>query len=85
MLYEQFRCAYLKTYQDVYRSLMDCSDNPEDWKYKRRHTILGYWHMIKLEEWAHHKVDCAEAARYDQEAEARLDWESPAISMDIPF
>lgn len=25
------------------------SDNPKDWRYKRRRTVLGFWHQLKKE------------------------------------
>jgi hypothetical protein len=34
------------------------SDDPADWKYKRRHTILGKWHQIKQEMWQQHIENC---------------------------
>jgi hypothetical protein len=42
MNYDDFRTGL--TYHDVYMMLWDR-------KYKRRHTVLGKWHQIKLEMW----------------------------------
>jgi hypothetical protein len=28
------------------------SDDPRDWKYKRRHTVLGHWWQIKQQLYA---------------------------------
>ena len=42
MSYQQFRTGL--TYRDVYRMLFDR-------KFKRRRTVLGKWHQIKLEMW----------------------------------
>jgi hypothetical protein len=27
------------------------SSDPKDWKYKRRHTVLGMWRELKLQMW----------------------------------
>ena len=56
LLYEEFRTGL--TYQDVFIMLWTGSDDPNDWRYKRRHTVLGYWHMIKLEMWRMHIHEC---------------------------
>lgn len=54
--YRDFRTGY--RYRDVFEMLKDYSEDPADWRYKRRHTVLGYWHQIKLEMWEAH---CPEA------------------------
>jgi hypothetical protein len=41
-------------YLDVYTMLMDYSDDPADWKNKRRGTVLGKWHEFKKQMWSHH-------------------------------
>lgn len=43
--YEQFRTNL--TYGQVYQMLWSNSDDPKDWKYKRRGTVLGFWHQLK--------------------------------------
>jgi hypothetical protein len=45
--YDKFKTGL--TYQDVYCMMMDESEDREDWKYKRRGTVLGRWHQIKKE------------------------------------
>jgi len=44
--YEDFRTGL--TFADVKQSLWNWSTNPKDWVYRRRHTVLGFWHMLKL-------------------------------------
>lgn len=34
------------------------SDDPADWVYKRRRTVLGKWHQIKRELWDEHLDMC---------------------------
>jgi len=53
--YKDFRSGF--TYREVYVMLMDYSEDNADWKYKRRNTILGKWHQMKKEAWAHHRDD----------------------------
>lgn len=54
--YADFRTGL--TYQDVYDMYWSGSDDPSDWKYKRRGTILGKWHQLKLEMWKRHLEGC---------------------------
>ncbi len=42
------------SYYDVFVMLMDCSDDSDKWKYKRRSTVLGKHHEYKKELWEHH-------------------------------
>ena len=43
--YDEFRTGL--TFAEVRQMLWVASDNPEDWRYKRRHTVLGYWRQLK--------------------------------------
>ena len=47
--YEAFRTGL--TFREVRRMLWVHSDDPRDWKYKRRKTVLGLWRSIKLGLW----------------------------------
>jgi len=47
------------TYKDVHDLLWSNSAEPCDWKYKRRGTVLGLWHEIKLQLWGEHVHGCA--------------------------
>ena len=65
------RCPYcgfsykrdLRT-QQTFRSVKDLlwsySTDPKDWQYKRRHTVLGKWHQLKMQLWNEH-IACCEA------------------------
>lgn len=54
--YEDFRTGY--KYADVYSMLWSGSEDPQTWKYKRRNTVLGLWHMLKEQMWEHHLEMC---------------------------
>jgi len=54
--YQDFRTGF--TYADVYSLLWVGDDDPAAWRYKRRHTILGKWHQMKLEMWSEHIEAC---------------------------
>jgi hypothetical protein len=46
------------TYQEVFICLWTQSEDPSDWRYKKRRTILGYWHSLKKAAWLEHKQMC---------------------------
>ncbi len=46
------------TYGEVFEMLWEPSHDPSRWRYKRRHTVLGKWHQIKLELWEYHLETC---------------------------
>ncbi len=48
--YDDFRTGL--TFKEVKRMMFDNHENKARWKYKRRNTVLGYWHALKLEMWA---------------------------------
>lgn len=55
--YKKFRCsistfAEIKT--EMYRPVKDTSK----WRYKRRNSVLGYWHQLKKTEWQYHLEQC---------------------------
>lgn len=45
--YDKFRTGL--SYDDVKRMLWDESQDSADWRYKRRGTVLGLHHQLKLE------------------------------------
>lgn len=47
-------------YDEVYQMLWRSAEDPNEWRYKRRNTILGFWHSIKQEYWEQHKKLCEE-------------------------
>jgi len=54
--YRNFRTGL--TYQTVYDMLWVGGDDTGQWRYKRRHTVLGLWHQIKCELWEAHVTGC---------------------------
>lgn len=56
--YKDFRTGL--TFKDVKALFWTLSDDPADWKYCRRHTVLGKWHQIKKEMWELHLKGCKE-------------------------
>lgn len=50
--YDKFRTHL--TYRVVYGMLMDFSDDPKEWRYKKKGTVLGFWHQLKMEMWERH-------------------------------
>lgn len=54
--YTNFRTGY--TFRDVKEMLWVNSENPDDWKYKRKNTVLGRWRQIKMEMWRCHIETC---------------------------
>jgi len=54
--YDRFRTGL--TFGEVKSLLWTNSNDPRDWRYKRRHTVLGLWHQIKMEMWIDHVSHC---------------------------
>lgn len=48
--YDRFRTGL--TFAAVKRMMFDGHKDRSRWKYKRRGTVLGAWHAIKLHMWA---------------------------------
>jgi hypothetical protein len=48
------------TYSCIYSMLWSSSDDSSQWRYKRRHTVLGLWHQIKASQWWEHIRECEE-------------------------
>lgn len=59
--YKNLRTGH--SYQEVYVLLWVPNPDPRTWKYKRRHTVLGKWHQLKMELWAEHVEGCAQMAK----------------------
>lgn len=47
--YDQFRTGL--TFSDVRSMLWSNDFDSSTWKYKRRRTVLGIWHSLKLDMW----------------------------------
>jgi hypothetical protein len=58
------------SYYDIWTMLMDHSEDPADWKYKRRGTVLGMWHQTKKEMWERHLDECKPLRRKRRRARA---------------
>jgi len=46
------------SFAEVKKLMFDNEPDPKNWKYKRRNTVLGYWHELKKEMWDHHIEGC---------------------------
>lgn len=58
--YDEMRTGF--TYRDVQSMLWSADPDPATWKYKRRGTVLGLFHQIKMEQYE-------EMMRREEEAE----------------
>jgi len=59
--YKDFRTREPLTYYEVWLMLWVPGEDSAEWKYKRRNTVLGKWHQIKLEDWRAHIAECVAA------------------------
>jgi len=46
--------------------LLDSHEDPKLWRYKRRGTVLGKWHQIKLELWERHDYECCLSVDHEE-------------------
>ena len=67
--YDDMRTGH--TYQSIYEMLWSGNEDSSTWVYKRRHTILGKWHQIKLEMWDDHVEMCRRQAEWEEEQRSR--------------
>lgn len=75
--YGEFRTGM--SYRGIFELLMDNSDDPSEWHNKTRHTILGKWHELKKQWWAHHIEECAMQKEFE-DAKGKGDaWESSDV------
>ena len=56
--YKDFRTGF--NYSEIYQMYWVPDQDSSKWVYKRRNTILGKWHQIKLELWKNHLEKCGE-------------------------
>ena len=54
--YDDFRTG--EDYQSMVDSLYVSSEDPSQWVYKRRGTVLGRWHALKQSMWKDHIEQC---------------------------
>lgn len=57
LTYKNLRTGYC--YTDIYEMLWSSNPDPATWRYKGRHSVLGFWHEIKLTMWEYHLEECA--------------------------
>lgn len=48
--YDEFRTGL--SFREVRQMLWVNNDDPKTWRYKRRHTVLGFWHQLKQQLWS---------------------------------
>jgi len=53
LTYDQFRTGL--TFREVRRMLWVDNQDPSTWRYKRRRTVLGFWHQLKQQLWAQYQ------------------------------
>ena len=75
LTYGEFRTGM--SYREVFELLMDNSDDPAEWHNKTRHTVLGKWHELKKQWWAHHLEECAMQKEFEIETGKGDAWEHP--------
>ena len=56
--YRAFRTGL--TFSDVRQMMRVGSNNPNDWRNKRRHGVLGYWRELKLQLWHMEHGECTQ-------------------------
>lgn len=64
LTYRNFRTGL--DYKTVREWFWSPSPDYQDWKYKRRNTVLGAWHAEKKRMWNEHLAICYEAARKEE-------------------
>lgn len=60
LTYDQFRTGL--SFGDVSLMLWHPSENPANWRSRRRSGVLGFWRQLKKDLWAVHQRDCAKPA-----------------------
>lgn len=64
MEYDDFRTG--ETFQSVLDDMWSGSEDPEDWNYTGRHSVLGRWHQIKQSDWRDHLAQCEESEQAEE-------------------
>lgn len=95
LTYDRLRTGY--TYSDIYMMFWSGDEDSTTWVNKRRHTILGRWHQIKVGMWDEHLEICQRQYEYDLDrATANLHGEfdqgsiyqitaQPVSELPVPF
>ena len=58
--YTKFRTGL--AFVDVKMMMWSGSEDPADWRHRRRHSVLGYWHELKIQLWMLHLGLCEQVA-----------------------
>lgn len=68
--YDSFHSEF-RYYRDVRMLLWVGVPNYAEWKYKRRNTVLGLWHQLKMAYWKEHLYACEIARLYFENEQAK--------------
>jgi hypothetical protein len=63
--YDHFRTDL--TYAQVYEMMKDYSDDSKDWRHKKRGSVLGFWHQLKMVLWERYLAETEAKAAGGQE------------------
>lgn len=63
LAYDDMRTGH--TYSDIYQMFWSGNEDPSTWVNKRRHTVLGRWHQVKLSMWEEHLEICQRQYEYE--------------------
>lgn len=56
LTYKALRTGY--TFATVRREMFTADPDPTTWRHKRRSSVLGFWHELKLGLWRYHLDLC---------------------------
>lgn len=75
ILYDDFRTG--EKFSTIKDMLWVGDEDPENWRYKRRNTVLGLWHQLKEKLWLDHieMHDDEDDDYYEDEDIDTSDWE----------
>jgi len=57
--YSKFKTGF--SFGEIVSMLWVDDPDPARWRQKRRRSILGFWHQLKLEMWQQHCHDCEQS------------------------
>lgn len=79
MEYDDLKTGY--TFGAVKDLMWRSAEDPSQWKYKRRHGVLGLWREIKQGLWRDH-VEACEQGEYIKQDVEKLDQDEDDTSFD---